>query len=178
MPCFSKRRSSSVTSILNEHGEKAYRRDGHQYVVEPVGVVFNEDNYYLMVYSASHDGVANYRVDTMDSVEVIDEPITEKALQLRDSADCFIEQAFKMYGGLTVDITIQFDTKLIGVVYDKLGEDAKMIRLNEDARVATVKVRISPTFWRWVFQFGKQMQITSPNEVIEKYGNKVSMFTE
>ena len=48
---------------LNENGEKVYRREHHHYVVEPIALVFNEDNYYLMVYSARHDGTANYRVD-------------------------------------------------------------------------------------------------------------------
>ena len=163
---------------LNEHGEKVYRRDGHHYVVEPVGLVFNEDNYYLMVYSARHDGTANYRVDRMDAVEIIDEPITEKALALRDSVDCFTEQAFKMYGGQPKDITIQFDSKLIGVVYDKFGEDTKMIRLNNDTCVATIKVQVSPTFWGWIFQFGKQMRITSPDEMIEEYRNKASALVE
>jgi len=159
---------------LNEHGEKIYRRDGHHYVVEPVGLVFNEDNYYLMVYSARHDGTANYRVDRMDKVEIIDEPVSEKALELRETVDCYTEQAFKMYGGQPVDITLQFDHKLIGVVYDKFGEDTKMIRLNDTTCVATVKVQISPTFWGWLFQFGDMMQITSPNEIIEEYKNKVA----
>ena len=163
---------------LNEHGEKVYRREGHHYVVEPIGLVFNEDNYYLMVYSSRHDGTANYRVDRMEKVEIIDEPVCEKALQLRETVDCFTEQAFKMYGGQPVDVTLQFDHKLIGVVYDKFGEDTKMIRLNSETCVATVKVQVSPTFWGWIFQFGKQMQITSPNEMIEEYKNKVAMLDE
>ena len=163
---------------LNEHGEKVYRRDGHHYVVEPIGLVFNEDNYYLMVYSSRHDGTANYRVDRMEKVEIIDELVCEKALQLRETVDCFTEQAFKMYGGQPVDVTLQFDHKLIGVVYDKFGEDTKMIRLNSETCVATVKVQVSPTFWGWIFQFGKQMQITSPNEMIEEYKNKAAMLHE
>lgn len=158
---------------LNEHGEKVYRRDGHHYVVEPVGLVFNEDNYYLMIYSARHDGTANYRVDRMDKVEIIDEPISKKALELRESVDAFTEQAFKMYGGQPVDITLQFDHKLIGVVYDKFGEDTKMIRLNDTTCVATVKVQISPTFWGWIFQFGKLMKILSPESVSEEYKKQI-----
>ena len=163
---------------LDENGEKLYRRGGHHYVVEPVGLVFNEDNYYLMVYSARHDGTANYRVDRMDSVEIIDEPITEKALRLRDTVDCFTEQAFKMYGGQPADITIQFDSKLIGVVYDKFGEDTKMIRLDSGNCVATIKVQVSPTFWGWIFKFGKQMCILSPDEMINEYKNKAAMLIE
>ena len=32
---------------LNADCEKVHRRDGHHYVVEPVALVFNEDNYYI-----------------------------------------------------------------------------------------------------------------------------------
>lgn len=163
---------------LNEHGEKVYRRDGHHYVVEPIGLVFNEDNYYLMIYSSRHGNTANYRVDRMDAVEIIDEPVTEMALELRDSIGCYTEQAFKMYGGEAVDITIQFDQKLIGVVYDKFGEDTKMVRLNAEQCVANVKVRVSPTFWGWIFQFGNQMKILSPESMIEEYKNKAAVLME
>lgn len=158
---------------LNESGEKVYRREGHHYVVEPVGLVYNEDNYYLMTYNSKHDGTANYRVDRMDQVEVIDDPVSEKALELRASVDCFTEQAFKTYGGQPVDITLEFDQKLTGVIFDKFGEDAKITRIDDNTCSATVKVQISPTFWGWLFQFGKQMRITSPESVIEEYHSKV-----
>ena len=154
---------------LNEYGEKVYRKDVHHYVAEPVALVFNEDNYYLVAYSAKHDGTANYRVDRMDAVEVLDEPISEKVLQLRDSISSYTEQAFKMYGGQPMYITIQFNNKLIGVVYDKFGEGTRMVRLTEDSCVATVKVQVSPTFWGWIFQFGGQMRITSPESMIAEY---------
>lgn len=111
---------------LNENGEKVYRRDGHHYVVEPVALVFNEDNYYLLVYSARHDGTANYRVDRMEGVEISDEEITEVAKLMRDSIAAMTESSFKMYGGQPVKVVLEFDDKLIGVVYDKFGEDTTM----------------------------------------------------
>ena len=94
---------------LDANGQKVYRRDGHHYVVEPIGLVFNEDNYYLMVYSARHDNTANYRVDRMDHVEIVDEAISEKALTLREGIDSYTEQAFKMYGGQQVDVVLGGD---------------------------------------------------------------------
>ena len=161
---------------LNENGEKVYRRDGHRYVVEPVALVFYEDNYYVVVYSAKHDSTANYRVDRMDSVEVLDEPVSQKALALRNEVAEYTERAFKMYGGQPVDLVIEIDDKLIGVVYDKFGEDTKMLRAQEHKCVATVKVQISPTFWGWLFQFGKQMRILSPTNLIEEYRNMIREF--
>ena len=32
---------------IDENGERVYRRGGHHYIVEPIALVFNEDNYYL-----------------------------------------------------------------------------------------------------------------------------------
>ena len=121
-----------------------------------------------MVYSSRHNSTANYRVDKMDHVEIIDEDISEKALALRDGLDCYTEQVFKMYGGQPVDVVLEFDAKLIGVVYDKFGEDTKMIRSGEKC-IATVKVQISPVFWGWIFQLAGQMRIISPDTVIKEY---------
>lgn len=154
---------------LNEHGERVYRRDGHHYVVEPIALVFNEDNYYLTCYSSRHDGTSNYRVDKMSAVEIIDEDITEKAMELRASVAGYTEQVFKMYGGEEAKITLEFSDKLIGVVYDKFGENVRMVRTGEHTIVASVDVRISPTFWGWMFQFTDQMKILSPTNVAEEY---------
>ena len=160
---------------LDENGGKVYRKDGHHYVVEPVALVFNEDNYYLTCYSSRHDSTSNYRIDRMDSVEVIDELCCEKAIALRAQVSTYTEQAFKMFGGQPVDITIRFDAKLIGVVYDKFGEDTKMKRVDKSTCETTVKVQISPTFWGWIFQFGNLMSIVSPEEMTREYKNKAAM---
>lgn len=158
---------------LNENGEKVYRNGHHHYVVEPIALVFNEDNYYMVCYSARHDNTANYRVDRMDAVEVIDEDICKKALELRQSVAGYTEQAFKMYGGQPVQITLQFSNKLIGAVYDRFGEGTKMIPIGDEDCAATVMVQISPTFWGWIFQFGKLMRIISPDGIIEQYKEKI-----
>ena len=83
-----------------------------------------------------------------------------------------------MYGGQPTDITIQFSDKLIGVVYDKFGEDTKMVRINENSCVASVKVQISPTIWGWLFQFAGQMKILSPDTVIADYKEHAAMLDE
>ena len=154
---------------LNEKGEKVYRRDGHRYVVEPVALVFNEDNYYVITYSDRYDSTVTYRVDRMDGVMVVEEPISEKAVQLRQEMAQYTEQVFKMYGGQQEDVVLEFPDELIGVVFDKFGERTPMMRVGEKKCVATVKVRISPTFWGWLFQFAGEMRVLSPQWVMEGY---------
>jgi len=116
---------------IDENGQREYRRDGHHYVLEPVALVFHEDNYYLIGYSPKHDDTANYRVDRMEGVEIIDEGISDKAKELRDSVAGYTESVFRMYGGAPENVTLRFDDKLIGAIYDKFGEAVKMERVDE-----------------------------------------------
>jgi predicted DNA-binding transcriptional regulator YafY len=164
--------------VLNEKGEKVYRRDGHRYVVEPVALVFNEDNYYVLTYSSRHESTATYRVDRMDAVTVIEESICDKAVELRQEMAQYTEQVFKMYSGRLEDVVLEFEDGLIGVVFDKFGENTPMMRVGESKCVATVKVRISPTFWGWLFQFAGEMRVLSPQWVIDGYREQAKKLEE
>lgn len=157
---------------LNEKCQRVYRRDGHRYVVEPVALVFNEDNYYLLCYSSRHQKASTYRVDRMESVTILEEDITEPAIALKSEIADYTEQVFKMYAGQVVDIVIEFKDTLIGVVFDKFGEDTQMMRCGGDKCVATVKVQLSPVFWGWLFQFAGEMRLLSPEYLIEEYKNR------
>lgn len=154
---------------LNENAERVYRRDGHRYVVEPIALVFNEDNYYLTCYSARHDSTSNYRIDRMDAVEVLQENCCEKTIALREQIATYTEQAFKMFGGQVEDIVLEFDRSLIGTVYDRFGEDTKMMATSESKCIASVKVQISPVFWGWLFQFAGEMNILSPQPLAQEW---------
>ena len=154
---------------LNENKEKIYRRDGHHYVIEPIALVFLEDNYYVLSYDSRYDKVTTYRVDRMERIETKeDEPISEQAKEKINVGE-YTEQTFKMYNGELKDITLEFDDKLITSVYDKFGEGIQMIRTGEHTCVASVKVRISPTFWGWLFQFVGEMKILTPTYLAYEY---------
>ena len=163
---------------LNENGEKVYRRDSRRYAAEPVALVFNEDNYYLTCYSARHDSTVNYRVDRMDNVEVLEDVCCEKAVSLRDQVATYTGQTFKMFGGETADLVLEFDRSLIGAVYDRFGEGTKMMTTSETKCIASVKVQVSPVFWGWMFQFAGQMQILSPSHLISEYKARCALITD
>jgi predicted DNA-binding transcriptional regulator YafY len=159
---------------LNEHAQRVYRREGHRYVVEPIALILNEDNYYLLCYSSRHQKTSTYRVDRMDAVTVLNESITDNALTLKDQIGSYTEQVFKMYAGESVDIVLEFQDHLIGVVFDKFGENTQMLRVGPHKCVATVKVQVSPVFFGWLFQFAGEMRLLSPEPVTEAYREHIS----
>ena len=154
---------------LNENHERVYRKEKQKYVVDPVALVFMEDNYYLMCYSDAHEKVVNYRVDRMVEVTVLDTPVCAEAQIPEKQIAAYTGQTFKMFGGEPETLTLQFENNLIGVVYDKFGENTKMVRVDEDTCCARVTVQISPTFWGWLFQFSSEMRIIEPEYLIEHY---------
>jgi hypothetical protein len=79
-----------------------------------------------------------------------------------------------MFGGQLEDVVLEFDRSLIGPVYDKFGESVKMMSSGENKIVATVKVRISPTFWGWLSQFAGKLNVISPYIVIEQYSSHIN----
>lgn len=163
---------------LDESGSRKYRRDGERYVTEPVALVYNEDNYYLICYSEKHDDTVNYRVDRMDGVDMLRKSITEKAKALRESVADLTEEMFKMYGGAPERVALQFGEQLIGAVYDKFGEGVQIVRADSSTCTAEVSVQISPTFWGWLFQFGSAMKIIEPAHLIEEYRKKAQAVLE
>lgn len=163
---------------LDENGQRVYRRGGHHYVVEPIALVFNEDNYYLSCYSSRHGSTSHYRVDRMDDVKIIEEHCSDTAMAMRDQVAAYTEQAFKMFGGQAEDVVLEFDRALIGVVHDKFGESVRMIPSGENKCIATVKVRISPTFWGWLFQFAGEMNILSPAPLAQEYRDRAKIIAE
>ena len=165
---------------LNERAKRVYvtssTGDKKRYYVEPVALIFNEDNYYLMAYSSRHpEGTASYRIDRMDHVEVVEESVlSDDAIAKIDGVAEFTEQAFKMFSGELEDVVIQFSKDLIGPVFDKFGEDTPMMAVNDNICAATVHAQISPTFFGWLAQFGKKMIIISPSHVIDAYRSQIS----
>lgn len=173
-----KKQASFLYFDRDEKGNIIYRKEKQRYMVEPMALIFNEDNYYLMCYSSKYDGITNYRVDRMEAVAVEENPVSENALMDTSDIAEFTKQAFKMYGGEVTDVTLEFDKSLVGVIHDKFGENTSIIKTASDKCVASVQIQVSPTFWGWLFQFGKQMKILSPDTLIEEYRERIKELCE
>ena len=150
---------------LDENGNRVLRKKSERYVVNPVGLVYHEDNYYLVTYHETHEATVNYRVDRIANAKVEDETVAEQAIALSDELGVYTERIFKMFNGPQATVELQFDRKLIDAVHDKFGEGIEIIACKRGLCKATVEVLISPVFFAWCFQFGKSMKILSPDSV-------------
>ena len=54
----------------NMYRQKVFRRGGSRYTVSPYGLIWNNDNYYLVAYDGAHRQMRHYRVDKMEDIVV------------------------------------------------------------------------------------------------------------
>jgi predicted DNA-binding transcriptional regulator YafY len=149
---------------LDENGERVYRRGGHHYVVEPIALVFNEDNYYLTCYSSRHDSTSNYRIDRMDKVELINERITPNP---KLNAEKNKRKQFSMFSGDPKTVVFEADGNMIELLLDEFGKGIKIRPLENGRLRCTVDVQQSPMFINWCCSFGKRLTVISPPSTIQ-----------
>lgn len=156
---------------LNASGDRVFRHNNQLYNEEPIAMICDDGNYYLICYRSEpeyENHVKIFRVDRIADISVVDEAISKEAKKSAKAITNYPKQIFKMYGGKIRKIRLVFDESLIGVIFNKFGEETS-IKKSGARYSASVEVQISPTFWGWLMQFPTQMAIVSPVDVREAY---------
>ena len=154
---------------LDEKLNRVYRKEKKRYIEDPIGLVFDDENYYLVTYNKNHQKSLSYRVDLMDTVEVEDTDVCKETLMLKSKMKNYKEQVFRMFSGEPETVTLEVDRTVLRYVYDKFGEDTEIRHADNDRLKVKVLVETSPAFFGWVFQFGGKMEIVSPENVVNEY---------
>ena len=149
---------------------KKRRNNGEKYVVSPWALTWDDENYYLIAYDDKADRIKHYRVDKMESVEVLESKKRDgKELFKKFDMAVYSKQIFGMFGGELTDIKIRFDNSLIGVVVDRFSKNV-FISLNSDSTFdMSTKVMLSPTFYGWLFGLKDKAKILSPQKAKEEF---------
>ncbi len=154
---------------LNHKRTKVYRSENGVHTIEPIALVYNNDKYYLTCYNPKAERNYNYRLDRIEKVEILDEKISKNAIIRSRSVAKYTAQVFKMYGGETEKVALQFDEQMVEYIYEKFGITTKISSSGDDLFTADVDVQVSPTFFGWVLQFAGKMKIIAPQNVCDEY---------
>ncbi|MBO5312667.1 MAG: WYL domain-containing protein [Clostridia bacterium] len=156
----------------NAQRERVYRLDkedctkNRRYVVNPVATFIDNDQYYLICYDDNHEGkLANYRIDRMDKVTLLEDDITpNKEIDIAK----YKRQQVGMFTGDTKRVTFDVDDRIIDVVLDKFGSRVKMREIENGKIRCTIEIQESPVFIAWCTAFGNRLRVVSPDDTIEK----------
>ncbi len=149
-------------------GDKAFRHDGAYYLTNPVALCVDR-HYYLVAYDTATQDYRHYRVDRIANLSVSEE--TRDSLPRDFDLGQYVKTIFDMYNGRTATVRLQFDRALINAVIDRFGADAAMHAIDCEHFTLTAPVEVGPTFFGWLFQFGKQAKLLSPDDVQAEFAD-------
>jgi predicted DNA-binding transcriptional regulator YafY len=155
----------------NSRKEKALRREGAWYRVLPYGLVWDNENYYLVGYDADRRQVRHYRVDKMADLERTGPEGGEAPGPDAQGFDMahYAQKHFGMFHGAEAAVTLRCRESLAGVVLDRFGQEAMLVPGADDTFTVTVTVAVSPQFWGWLFGLGDGVELLSPAWAVEAF---------
>ena len=145
---------------------KILRHDGEVYSLSPYALYWNDDFYYAIGWSDKHGDIVALRVDRMENLQVLEEKAVKRPKDFKVSD--YSHKVFEMFNGEETRVKLQCKNELMKYVIDRFGDKVETEPTHEDKFICYVNVRLSPTFYGWVFGFGGDIRILAPSEAVEE----------
>ncbi|MBQ9814871.1 MAG: WYL domain-containing protein [Lachnospiraceae bacterium] len=162
----------------NTKKEMELRRDGEWYETSPWGLMWDDENYYLVAYDSADDIIKHYRVDKMLKIVVSDEPREGQKQFKAFNMPHYTRSLFGMFGGEEYHVTIEADNSMAGIMIDRFGKDIFIVPVGTDRFKTTVDIAVSSQFLGWIIALGDKVKITGPDEVVERMKEEIRRLSE
>lgn len=137
-----------------------FKRGGELYTVSPYQLIWDDENYYLVAYHPRYQTLSHFRVDKMARIRTVDQP--RRPLEHPFDAGEYAKRMFGMFAGEQQTVQVAFAAHLIGVVIDRFGKEIITAPLPDGRFTARFQTALSPGFFAWLMQFGRQAELLAP----------------
>ena len=149
--------------------ELRLKKNGERYLVSPWGLVWQNENDYLVAYDEKCEKVKHYRVDKILQIQIENQPRDGKEIFKNYDTGELTSRTFGMFGGREETICLEAHNRLVGVVLDRFGRDIMIHRKDSEHFKTLIRVNVSGQFFGWIASLGPDAVIASPEEVREEY---------
>ena len=154
------------------------RHDGKIYTLSPWGLIWDDENYYLLAYDAQYGGIKHYRVDKIANLRELEEKREGAKIFSGLDMGAYSKKVFGMFHGDDDIVTLRFDDSICGVIFDRFGTDMTVFDNKDGTHSVSIPVKISDVFLSWVVQFGGKVKITSPQHVVDRMNSLLDRVKE
>ena len=159
----------------NINKEMELRKDGDWYQASPWGLMWDDENYYLVGYDGEEKKIKHYRVDKMKSITVVDQKREGKEQFKAFNMPRYTKSLFGMYGGEEMQVTLEAENGMVGILIDRFGKDIPIKPVDENHFRTTVDVAVSDQFLCWIMAFDEGVRIVGPERVLERMKEKIEV---
>lgn len=141
-----------------------YRHDGQWYHFSPYATVWNNDRYYVVGYSESHQKDISFRIDRMTNTKILDE-----IAKVPPSGFFRNQNLFEMFEGVGTTVELLCDNSMMDVIVDRFGRKVLTQQVDDSHFLATPQITISARFYSWLFGFGGAIKLVGPASAVAAY---------
>ena len=162
---------------------KARNADGSEkrQTLNPYQMVASEGRYYLICNNDHHENVANYRIDRIMDIELLDTSVKprnqvkglEDGLNLQD----YVYQNLYMFSGQPETVEFLIRKSSVSLVIDFFGKHVSFTELSD----GTVSCRLNVSreaMKRWAVQFATTARVVSPPELVAEIREEIKKSAE
>lgn len=147
------------------------------YIAMPIEIFLKKDFYYLVLKKDGKYLYANYRIDKISNLKILDEYINEKIKEF-DLVD-HINKSVYMFSGDTYDIKLEINKNFRGRIFDELGKHVRITTIGDlnnesgyisksDRMQVSFKSTIDNGLISWILQLGSSCKVMEPQFLKEK----------
>ena len=158
--------------------ERRFRKNGARYEISPFSLMWDDENYYMLGFDSAADMFKHYRVDKMTEISALDRSRNGREKFGSMDMSQYSKKVFGMFTGEEQSIQLRFVNRLVGAVIDRFGRDTMIIPSDEEHFTVSIDAAVSPNFYAWLFGFGTEVEILSPDSVREEYQQRLLSLLE
>ena len=154
-------------------GKMQLKRDGHVYEISPYYLCWDDDSYFLIGNSKSHDHLIHFHVEMMTNVEITRTQIRPRneieELRGNFSIGDYLRRSVNMYGGESVRLVLECSEKIAKDVRTEFGEEIRTFPVGENRFKTDVYAAEGEGLIRWLMQFSAEdLKVVSPENIKEE----------
>ena len=181
-------RGRQVAFRYNDMGtdKKRYPRKNsegnpREYIVNPYQMVATNGRYYLVCNYDKYDNAANYRLDRITDIRLLDTPVKpmKKVDGLQNGLDFpkHMAEHIYMFADKTERVTFRAKKYIVTEIIDWFGKDVRFSNETEDE--VTAEVRVSKMAMKfWAMQYGEHITVTAPESLVNDIKNALQKAVE
>lgn len=153
---------------------RKFRHNGKKYLVSPLALLCDSENYYMLAYDTDAERIKHYRVDKMTEICENEQHRDGKDVFSSLDMSSYTKHMFSMFSGEEERVRIRFTNHLAGAVIDRFGSDVMLIPDDAEHFIVTLDVSVSRQFYGWLFNFGTEAEVLSPEKVRTEMKEKLA----
>ena len=164
-----------VAFTYNEYGtdKKLHPRRDREYIVNPYQMAATNGRYYLIGNYDKYNNLANYRMDRITNIRLLDTPVKPKE-QVQGgkyfSLPKHMAEHLYMFSGESIPVTFRMKKIILNDVIDWFGTDIAFSNETEDEVTARVTVNWSAMRY-WAQQYCRHVRVLTPIDLAETVKN-------